>query len=382
MPLDEKVAEIIKDGAAFDYIYEVWQKRHNGDPLIGKELLISVGPQSISNSKGIHVQVCGKGGIGKSDAADQMCNLIDPGFILDGAVTPQALFYPTEHFVDGTVVYIDDMVWKSDVGTSVKRITSKFQKGAQRLVTTESIARRQISKKRLTFWVTSVDSQADEQIRDRFLLVEGDASPQHLQETIKSMQARDSGSVDVPDEIDFETAVCRALIRDLKSVFVEVIIPFAGDIDFQGDSRAYTMFGDMVKSFAVFAHEARQMDEFCRLIATEEDFQRAKDLYEELGGHCADKYTRTEMNFLNALHANGNQATQAEMRRLLNRCAGRIGDLLHGRGRDEQQKHGLLYKCSYLSMDRSKQPYVIRLDDDWSPDAQNCSRVTLRKKNQ
>jgi hypothetical protein len=386
MPLDEKLVQstadgIIKDGTTFDYIFDVWQRRHAIDSLIGKSLLISVGPQSISNSKGIHVQICGKGGIGKSDAAAQMCNLIDPHYMLDAAVTPQALFYPTEHFVDSSIVFIDDMVWKSDLGTSVKRITSQFQKGAQRLVTTENMAKRQASKQRLTFWASCVDSQADEQIRDRFLLVESDGSKQQLHDKIQSIKQRDAGETNAdPDDLVFQTAVCHALIRDLKKQFFEVLIPFATNIEFQGDIRAYVMFSDMIKSFAVFSYATRQQDVFCRLIATINDFNKAKQLYEELGGHSADKYTKIEQHFLEALHANGNHATQAEMQKFLNLSSGRIGDILHGRGRDDQQKHGLLYKCPYLEMDRSQKPYVIRLADDWSPETQTGSLVTLRPK--
>lgn len=174
--VEAKAKEIIDAGASYDYILDVWKSRHFGADIVGKVLLVSVGPGSIKNSKGIHVQICGKAGSGKSDAAITMSKLIDPKFVLNSDVTPQVLFYPIEGFVDSSVVFIDDIVWKSDLGASVKKITSKFQDGADRTVTTDGIGKKQFSKKRLTFWVTSVDSQADEQIRDRFILVESDSS--------------------------------------------------------------------------------------------------------------------------------------------------------------------------------------------------------------
>lgn len=388
MPVDEKLVEvtakkIIEAGTSYDYILDVWKSRHFGAAIVGKALLISVGPGSIKNSKGIHVQICGEAGSGKSDAAMKMAELMNPKWMLSSALTPQVLFYPTEGFIDASVVFVDDMVWKSELGTTVKRITSAFQTGAQRAVTTEGFGIRQTSNKRLTFWVTSVDSQADEQIRDRFILVESDSSEDHLKKCLDMMKAKAAGKsfgkTGWVDD-DFETAVCHYLIEDIRNFFGDVVIPFAEDIDFRSDDlRAFTMFTDMVKSFAVFAKGARQFDEECRLVATEEDFQRAVELFSEFGGHSADKLTKAELNFLNVLHAHGCRGTKADMCVLLNRSMGYVGELLTGRGKGEQQRHGLFYKCSSLTTDGNR-PYTLILQEDWDPTKGNNSKITLRKK--
>jgi hypothetical protein len=373
-----KAKEIIDAGESYNYILDVWKSRHFGATIVGKVLLASVGPGSIKNSKGIHVQICGKAGSGKSDAAIKLAKLIDPKFVFNSAVTPQVLFYPIEGFVDSTVVYIDDMVWGSDLGTSVKRITNAFQDGAPRTVTTDGVGIKQTSKKRLTFWVTSVDSQADEQIRDRFILVESDSSAAHLAKCLEMLKAKDAGETNLVEEDEFETAVCHYIIRDIKEFFGEVIVPFAKNIEFKGDLRAYTMFGDMVKSFAVFAKGARQFDEHGRLMATEEDFQRAVELFTEFGGHSADKYTKSELNFLNTIVANGYHATKAEMSVLLRKSVGYIGDILTGRGKGDQQKFGLFYKCPYLTTDGLR-PYTLILSRDWTPELETGSKITLKK---
>lgn len=373
-----KAKEIIDAGESYNYILDVWKSRHFGAVIVGKVLLASVGPGSIKNSKGIHVQICGKAGSGKSDAAIKLAKLIDPKFVFNSAVTPQVLFYPIEGFVDSSVVYIDDMVWGSDLGTSVKRITNAFQDGAPRTVTTDGVGIKQTSKKRLTFWVTSVDSQADEQIRDRFILVESDSSAAHLAKCLEMLKAKDAGETNLVEEDKFETAVCHYIIRDIKEFFGEVIVPFAKNIEFKGDLRAYTMFGDMVKSFAVFAKGARQFDEHGRLMATEEDFQRAVELFTEFGGHSADKYTKAELNFLNTIVANGYHATKAEMSVLLRKSVGYIGDILTGRGKGDQQKFGLFYKCPYLTTDGLR-PYTLILSRDWTPELETGSKITLKK---
>lgn len=371
--------EIIEAGTSYDYILDVWKSRHFGADIVGKVLLVSVGPGSIKDSKGIHVQICGKAGSGKSDAAMKMAELMNPKWMLSSALTPQVLFYPTEGFIDGSIVFVDDMVWNSDLGVSVKRITSAFQTGGQRTVTTDGVGIRQTSNKRLTFWVTSVDSQADEQIRDRFILVESDSSEEHIKKCLDMMKIKAAGKTVKVDD-DFETAVCHALFKDLRSWFGEVVIPFAEDIEFlNNDLRAFSMFTDMVKSFAVFARGNRRFDEDCRLEASEEDFYRAVELFLKFGGHKADKYTKAELNFLETLSVNGYHATKAEMCTLTGKSMGYIGDLLTGRGKDEQQKHGLFYKCPYLTTD-GKRPYTLILQEDWAKEIDTGSKITLKRK--
>lgn len=357
--------EIIEAGNSYDYILGVLNKRYFGTPLIGRILLASIGSGSISNSSGIHVQVSGPGGSGKSEAAKKLAALVHPKYTLVANVTPQALFYPIESFVDSSVVFIDDIVWRDDLGNSVKKITGMFQDGAERIVTTDGIGKRQFSKKRLTFWVTCVDNQADEQIRDRFFLVECDSSKAGKKKISDSILARASGKTTVKADDEFETAICHKLFEELKSWFGEVVIPFSETIKFDGDTRALMMFLDMVRSFAVFARHARKLDADLRLEATEDDYKRAKELYDDLGGHSAYKYTEAETNFLDSLKEFGRKATKAQMQQITGLSLGRIGDILNGTKSNGQNGHGLFYKCPYLTKDDSQRPYIIELSEDW-----------------
>jgi hypothetical protein len=61
-----------------------WQKRHNGDAHLGKALLFSIGSQSVSNSKGTHVQASEDGGYSKSDGIKQMGILVPPPYWKNG----------------------------------------------------------------------------------------------------------------------------------------------------------------------------------------------------------------------------------------------------------------------------------------------------------
>lgn len=357
----DKAKEIAEGGESFDYIFSVWQKRHNGDAPLGKELLFSLGSQSVSNSKGIHVLATGEGGYGKSDGIVKMGRLVYPAYWKNGDVTPQSLYYNGSSMLDGTVVGLEDVVWKSELGTSVKRITSDFQEGASKTTTDKMKGKEVQTAKRIVFWASCADNEADEQLRDRFLMYSVKSEEKRKEEIIEHMKAIDAGEQH-PEEYEFETLVCQCLTYDLKQKLFHVTIPFAKSIVFAGDPRAYGIFADMIRSSAAFHYLKREKDEADRLIATVEDFENAKSLYEEIGGHDRDKFTERELDVLNAIFIK-DIATQADIQEITRLSPGRVGDLLNGRGKDG---HGLLYKCKDLIVEYGR-PKRYRLASGFNP---------------
>jgi hypothetical protein len=356
-----KAKEIAEAGLTFEYIFGIWQKRHNGDAPLGKELLFSLGSQSVSNSKGIHVLATGEGGYGKSDAIVKMGRLVNPSYWKNGDVTPQSLYYCGPSMPDGVVVGLEDVVWKSELGTSVKRITSDFQDGASKTTTVDMQGAEVRTAKRIAFWASCADNEADEQLRDRFLMYPIKSDPNRKKEIIEHMKALDAGEQH-PGEYEFENLVCNCLTYDLKQKLFHVTIPFAKNITFNGDPRAYGIFADMIRSSAAFHYMKREKDEAGRLIATVEDFENAKTLYEEIGGHDRDKFTERELDVLNAIILNGT-TSQAEIQEITGLSSGRVSDILNGRGKGG---HGLLYKCKYLIVDYGK-PKKYRLASGFNP---------------
>jgi hypothetical protein len=287
-----------------------------------------------------------------------MGKLVHPDFWKNGGVTPQSLYYSGPDMPDGVVVGLEDVVWNSDLGVSVKRITSDFQEGASRSTTIEMKGVEVHTSKRIAFWASCVDSQADEQLRDRFIMYNVKSDSERRKAIIGHMQAKDEGE-QLPDEYEFESMVCQALIYDLKTRLFNVVIPFASRIKFEGDPRAYGLFSDMIKSSVAFRYMKREEDDAGRLISTEEDFQNAKELYIELGGHDRDKYSEPELKVLNAIITNGGEATQAEIQELSGLSSGRVSDILNGRGKEG---HGLLYKSEDMVVVEGRpKKYKLRL---------------------
>jgi hypothetical protein len=361
--VNAKAREIAESGQTFKYIFKVWKKRHHGDAQLGHALLFSLGCQSVSNSRGIHVAATGEGGYGKSDGIKKMGKLVFPEFWKNGGFTPQTLYYSGRDMPDGVIVGLEDVVWNSDLGATIKRITTDFQEGALRVSTIEMKGVELRTAKRIAFWASCVDSQADEQIRDRFIMYNVKSNSERSKEIIGHMQKLDEGE-QKPEDDEFETLVCQALTYDLKQKLFNVKIPFAKRIKLDGDPRAYGMFSDMIRSSAAFRYQKRERDEAGRLIATIEDFKNAKSLYVGIGGHDRDKYTDAELKLLKAIVSNGGEATQADLQRICERSAGYISDVLNGRGK---QGHGLLYKCKELIVEDGKRPIKYRLLPGFNP---------------
>jgi hypothetical protein len=224
--------------------------------------------------------------------------------------------------------------------------------------------------KRIVFWVSCVDSQADEQVRDRFIMYDVRSGDARRQEIIDHLEAQDAGEL-LPQEYKFETMVCRALTYDLKQQLFYVIIPFASRIKFQGNPRAYGMFSDMIKASAAFHYMKREKDANGRLIATEEDFENAKSLYVEIGGHDPDKYTTTELKVLDAIVEKGG-ATQSDIQEYTGLSAGRVSDILNGRN---IQGHGLRHKCKELRVEEGR-PLKYRLEPGFIPSGKVVVELT------
>ena len=347
-----EAARIIAKGRSFEYIHKVWQKRHLGDARAGKVLIISTGAQSCSNTSGIHVILNGPRGCGKSDILQTMAYLLPQKHLLFGDMSPQAIYYFAQKMPDGAVVAFDDVTFNDTYAAVQKRCTTRFQEGAEHRVVLERGPWTFKTKPRISFWCTSVDRQFDEQLQDRYFAVNVEDSPEHKAAVIEFMKARDAG-IDREEE-ERETRICRAIIRDLKDHLFEVVIPFADRITLLPGvgERGYKIISDMVKAFCAFRYAVRETDDRGRLVATEKDFEDAKALFDDAEGHGEEKYTEAEKRVLRAIIQCAYVATLESLADVTGLSSGRLKDIINGRGRDEQQRHGLLAKCHSLAVER------------------------------
>ena len=342
--------EILRSGDAFNHIYGTWQRLHFGDEYIGKALVISMVQASISNSRGIHVTVCGESGWGKSTSISSALMLLPEDIQNTSDLSPQSLYYSTS-IKDGDIIFVDDMVWSDGLGATIKKITSDFQKSISRETVHDMEGKTLNASNKLTFWISQVDMHADEQIRDRFIVLEIDNSEEHRRGVMDFLKSQASGlipelSSDLRISEDIE--LCKEIISNIRSVGpFEIIVPFAQQIIFSGDPRSFKMFLDMIRGFAMFRYPIRNKDENGRLIADVADFNDAVEIYNGIGGIDRNKLSKNEELVMNSIIRRG-EATYAEIGEDTGIPYQSVIYLLYGRGKDSQNNNGLFAKCGNL----------------------------------
>ncbi len=345
--IEETAQTILESGKAYGYLCDTWQSLHIGDSHVGKCLISTIPQSSILNSKGVHVSIAGEGGRGKSDCLHKALALIPSDHKFAGDLTPKALFYQNDAICAGMIIAIDDIVWTDPFGHTVKKITDHFQEKTPNATVQNGEGACGEAPELLTFWCTQVDMQTDEQLRDRFILVEVDNSPEHNAEVISFMKRQASGTIPTGIDLKERIGICQDIVRlILDQDPFNVVVPFAERIAFTGDPRAWRMFEDIIKAFAVFRYPIREVDERGRLVATVEDFEDAAELYRAMGGIDRDKFTKKERKILESIKARSGAATVKEISADTGINDQYIRDLLWGKGKDSQQKHGLNAKCN------------------------------------
>ena len=364
MPVDmekcEKLADrLLNDGAAFQYILGVWCNRTKGPRKVGQTFLLSKGSQCVSNSKGLHVQLNGAPGYSKTFLTEQMLALMPEACKWDSDLSDRVLYYPTPEMKDGMVMFIDDIEWRDVLGISVKKTISKFQTGAKSTVVKDMKGEAIQTRKRLVFWVTSVDNQADDQIRDRIFTEYLPSGTLEAKRIIGQMKRLDRKDVTLFNPA--HTTTCKYIFADISEQLLDVVIPFDDDeIVFTGDPRAYGVFSDIVKSRAVYNYRIRERDGDS-IKANRDDAEAAALLYNAMGGHDPNKFNNSEQAIIDALRDNGNHVTTQELIHATGFTGGRVSQIINGRGKDLQNKNGLRDKCG-LSDHFTKYGKVYDLD--------------------
>src|SRR5271157_4648436 len=284
--VNAKVKEVIESGTTYEYIYNVWQQRVKGNPLLGRALICSRGVQSCTNTKGLHIWAQGKPGQGKSHGMEVMVVLLPEDHVKDGDVSPKVLYYMQKNglILPGTTISIDEMDLKGELAVLFKKMTTRFQTGAEQRVVIDGEVFELKMPPRLAIWTSSVDMQGDEQLRDRFLSVPIDEK--QTTAIIDFMKGKDKAPQN-DDDKKFENAVCRGLFSDLASKTFHVEIPFADDFEFQTTegTRGYGIFSDLIKGLTALRYAKRETNDQGHLLALPEDFYGAKTIYESLMGH-------------------------------------------------------------------------------------------------
>ena len=276
---------ILKTGDPIVYILDTFNRIHIGDRRTGEVLALSVGSTCIENCAGLHPKLSGESGKGKSHSCKTMIHLIPKEYVLNTSLSAKAVFYHGKSIGDGVIIFSDDIELSSDLESIIKRSTSEFQQGIEHhTVGIDRKGQTLRMPKRIVWWLASVESEFDMQTLNRQIGIDVDDSTE-TDNNVMEQQLRAAGTGEPEYPETFEVMVCREIYRMIKQLFVRVVIPFHDKIEWRGSQnrRNLPIFLDMVKVYALFSYQQREhrrsADGACEILATEEDFKNASDLY-------------------------------------------------------------------------------------------------------
>jgi len=134
---------------------------------------------------------------------------------------------------------------------------------------------------RLAWWLSSVESVADDQLKDRQYSLDIDESPDHTEKVSEYLRLSRAQKV-VRFSVDWRIEVARYIIDQIKSHEpFKVVIPCAKCADWRikDDHRTQNKFWDLVEAFAILNFKQRYIDPDGWLHATVEDFNEAKTIF-------------------------------------------------------------------------------------------------------
>ena len=301
--------DVLERGDPVAYFLAAFAKDHVGDETLARCLVMSIASQAVRNTRGLHVYVTGESGKGKSSGMTAMLRQVPEEFRLAERMSNKALYY-SDDIRPGTVLLLDDIALSEELQEVLKEATSKFTEPVRmRSVDKDRKVRRYTIPERCTWWLANVSAIYDDQVLNRMLTCwVDDSAAQDREVFCRRMTAVALGEDDTAGADRFDHLVCRECWRLLRADGpVTVRIPFADRIRMAShrNRRNPEVLLDLVRARAlVFRLQRRlvpQDDREPAVVATEEDFACARDLFTALhttSGSLGAKFDRNEAQVL------------------------------------------------------------------------------------
>jgi hypothetical protein len=329
----EKALAIAERGDTVKFLIWQAQRNHIGDKRYQTVLIGSIASASSETSNGIQPGGNGDKGSGKSDACAATYHLVPMDRRLDGSLSPMSLFYLQEagRLKPGMILFSDDVEYEPIIPI-YKRATARFQQGITHFTVSGGKNREAVELRippRMVWWLTSVESVANEQAFDRQYPISTDTRPEH-----KAMVCEEIGARRARKELklaeDEGIEVARAIISDIfDNGPFKVLIPQTKDAKWirVADFRGQEQFWDMVDALAILRWRQRTIDSDGWLIADDADLIEAYDILNEHKMVHASNLTEREVQTVGVL-LDGLPRTQKDISEALDIAQSTISERL------------------------------------------------------
>jgi hypothetical protein len=314
----EKAQAIAERGDPFKFLIWQAQRNHLGDIDYQKVLIASIASAASQTSNGIQPGGNGDKGSGKSDACAATYHLVPMDRRLDGSLSPMSLFYlqTTGRLQPGMILFSDDVEYEPIIPI-YKRSTARFQQGITHFSVTGGKTREAIELKippRMVWWLTAVESVANEQAFDRQYPISTDSSPTHKQRVSREIADRRARK-ELRLAEDEGIEVARQIIADIfDNGPFKVLVPQSTKSEWLkvADFRGQEQFWDLVDALVILRWRQHQREADGWLVAEDKDLIEAKGI---LTGHKVAHFadlTEAEAKLVGVM-SSGRSMTQKEL---------------------------------------------------------------------
>lgn len=296
---EKEALRILKEGDPVNYIRDVVQTKHIGDKEASEGILLSIADQSSSNSMGIHTTFNGESGSGKTHIFVVILNHIPTRFVFITSLTDKAAYYMDVKA--GTIIFSDDTDMSEGMQEVFKRSTSNYQCYTYHTTVANHKGEVKAIPPRLNWYFTSVNNEVTDQVLNRQLIFSTVTDYKHKEDIYKMQQKENIDGEILALKVTKEVLICRRIFNEIKKQLFGVVIPFSDRIEMEDVSnlRVNTLFFDMIKGYTIFKFMQREKNEDGKLIATLEDFERAKKLFETQKDSIVSKLNENEIKIVN-----------------------------------------------------------------------------------
>lgn len=298
--IDELAERILCRGDPIKFILKTIENKHIGDTYTQEAICISIACQCCTNTQGIQVSVNGKSGTGKSHAVKCHLHCVPRKWRKETSLSAKSAYYMK--LKPGMIIFSDDKDPDPDFQEIIKRASTNFQENTVHNTVKDQCNTELFIPARINWYLTSVESHVSDEVLNRQLTFESDTSTEQ-DEKVHMHQKNEAMRGENGQEINRRVLICRRIYAKLKENLFKVRIPFADRIE-QADisnRRIFPLFNDMVIGYAAFKWKQRKQGEGGYLLAEEEDFRRAKKLFESRAENTITKLTEPETKIIKCI---------------------------------------------------------------------------------
>jgi DNA primase catalytic core, N-terminal domain./CHC2 zinc finger. len=344
-----KAIDILKNDDPIKYTRDTIEEYHVGDEQTEECICVSIAGQSCLNTDVIQTSVNGESGSGKSHLMKIHMHLVPEKYKAVTSLSPKAAYYMD--LKPGTIIFSDDTTPSEEMEEVIKRSTTNYQEYTKHTIVRDGKPETFNVPPRINWYLTSVDSEVSIQLLNRQLTFNTSNDPEHKNDIFKmQLDKAEKGEMPVIDVTE-RVLVCRRIYDIIKSQTFKVKIPFAKRIEIEdkSNSRVSAMLLDMIKGYTIFFHMQRETDEDGYLLATEEDFDKAKKLFESQTEGIVSKLNVKERDILRYIK-NHPKCIIQDIAEKTGYSYATVRNILKGRPKSKSAGEGLLEKVKGLSI--------------------------------